>query len=243
MAGTTPEGHAIPPATEGAFLSRTFKVGKEQYPYQIYLPAGDAANGKRPVILFLHGSGERGSDGQRQTEIGLGPAIRSDHARFPFIVVFPQCPEALTWLDPRMEALALGALDETVREYGGDKERLYLTGVSMGGVGAWQLAARYPEKFAAIVPVSGRSPLRGISKDPEGEIARRIGKIPVWAFHGSEDQQVSVEGTRRIVAALRQSGNNVNYTEYAGVGHNSWDRAYAEPELVAWLLSHKIKRL
>jgi predicted peptidase len=141
-----------------------------------------------------------------------------------------------------MEALALGALDDAVREYSGDEERLYLTGVSMGGIGSWQFAARHPGKFAAVVPVSGRSPLRGLAEDPEEEIARRIGNTPAWVFHGTEDQIVSVEGSRRIVAALRRLGNNANYTEYAGVGHNSWDKAYAEPELVPWLLSHRLRR-
>jgi predicted peptidase len=228
--------------TEGTFISRTLKAGKEEYHYQVYVPAGGAQEGKRPVILFLHGSGERGQDNERQTEIGLGPVIRREAARFPFIVVFPQCRVGLTWLDARMEAVALGALDDAVREYGGDEERIYLTGVSMGGIGSWHLTAKHPGKFAAVVPVSGRSPLRGLAEDPEGEIARRVGNIPVWVFHGDEDQIVGVENSRRIVAALRRLGNNANFTEYAGVGHNSWDSAYAEPELVPWLLSHRLQR-
>jgi predicted esterase len=223
------------PAPAGEFLQRTVEVRGARYAYQVYVPAPDASGAKRPVLLFLHGSGERGAGPRSQDEVGLSADVMRDASRFPFVAVFPRCKAGADWTDPEMEALALAALDAAVAEFGGDAGRLYLTGVSMGGTGAWHLASRHPGKFAALVPVCGRSPLKGISRDPYGEVARKVGRTPVWIFHGSEDGNVPVYQARMLRDALDAAGGDFKYTEYEGVGHNAWDRAYTDPELWEWL--------
>ncbi|MDY6877778.1 MAG: prolyl oligopeptidase family serine peptidase [Chloroflexota bacterium] len=153
---------------------------------------------------------------------------------------------------------AIKALDDVMEAFNGDAQRTYLTGLSMGGNGAWLLAAQYPTKFAALVPICGFiRPPREIPEefkdavpqallsflshpDPYRMIAQQIGKMPVWAFHGSADESVPVEETRKMVESLKGHGGRVRYTEYAGVDHNSWDAAYAEPGLMDWLLAQRL---
>lgn len=237
------------------FLNRTVKVSGTTYLYQVFVPNNWTKKQKWPVILFLHGSGERGETGLPQTDVGIGRAIRMSEKPMPFVVVMPQCRPDKTWTMPEMEAQALAALDETVKEFHGDPERVYLTGLSMGGYGTWDIAARYPGKFAAYVPVcgglEGKSDYPAIGgslakdasiPDPYAETARRIGKTPVWIFHGDSDTSVPVEESRKMAEALKAEGANYKYTEYPGVGHNSWDKAYAEPELVPWLLEQKLQK-
>lgn len=235
---------------ETGFLDRTVSVAGKSYRYQVYVPADFRSQKTWPVILFLHGSGERGTDGLLQTQVGLPSAIRQNSSRFPFIVVIPQCSPNLTWSSPDMRSLTLQALDRTMKEFHGDRRRIYLSGLSMGGFGTWELALAQPGRFAALVPIcSGVRPLSDWpdlrvdipgdpkNSDPYAEVARRIGKTPVWMFHGDADDAVPVEESRHMAAALKASGADFKYTEYPGVGHNSWDKAYAEPELVFWLLS------
>ncbi len=236
------------------FLNRTARVAGKSYRYQVYVPATFRSQKSWPVILFLHGSGERGSDGLLQTQVGLPSAIRQNNARFPFIVVMPQCSPKLTWSSPDMRLLALQALDHAIKEFHGDRRRVFLSGLSMGGFGTWELAVAQPGRFAALVPIcSGVRPLSDwpdlrvdipgdpMSSDPYAEVARRIGKTPVWMFHGDADDSVPVEESRHMAAALKAAGADFKYTEYPGVGHNSWDKAYAEPDLVVWLLSKSLK--
>jgi predicted peptidase len=206
------------------------------------------------VILFLHGVGEGGEDGLLQTQVGLGPAIRQARERFPFIVVFPQARRDQLWAG-EMATLALKTLDQALKEFNGDPQRLYVTGISMGGFGTWYLAAKAPGKFAAIVPICGfvnvkRPDLPAERKafilkdnpfdkspDPYVTVATQISKVPTWIFHGGADPVISPDESRRMFQTLKVSGFDVRYTEYEGVEHNSWDRAYAEPDLVPWLLS------
>ncbi len=129
-------------------------------------------------------------------------------------------------------------MNKTVEEFGGDRERLYLIGVSMGGYGVWDMAAQNPGKFAALVPICGGSPLR--TGDRFTEIARRIGRTPAWVFHGAKDGVVPVSESRQMVEALKSAGGNVRYSEYEGVGHNVWLNAAAEPNLLPWLLSQRL---
>jgi predicted peptidase len=247
---------AISAATrvETGFLDRTVSVSGRSYRYQVYVPADFRAKKSWPVILFLHGAGERGSEGLLQTDVGIGHAIRLDASRFPLIVVLPQCGKDKIWGEPDMQALALAALDASIQEFHGDRKHVYLTGLSMGGFGTWELAARNPGRFAAIMPIcSGvqrqkdwpqlRVTLIDDPKiiEPFAEVARRIGSIPVWMFHGDADQAVPVEQSRRMAEALEAAGAEFKYTEYPGVNHNSWDKAYAEPDLVPWLLSKSLK--
>ena len=238
---------------ETGFLNRTLRQNSDSFRYQVYVPPQWTPENPWPVILFLHGAGERGEDGVIQSETGIGTAIRRNPERFPCLVVLPQCREDMWWVHAEMESVALKALREVIREFNGDPQRIYLTGLSMGGYGTWRLGAKYPGTFAALVPICGgiRPPPRirlprGSSLapppgDPYVATAQKIGKTPVWAFHGDADPTVPVSESRNMVEALQAAGGNVTYTEYEGVGHNSWDKAYAEPELIPWLLSHRLR--
>jgi predicted peptidase len=240
-------------AEETGFLNRTVKDGNETYRYQVFVPRDWNKNQKWPVILFLHGAGERGDDGLIQTEVGIGTAIRRHVDRFPAIVVFPQCRKNVWWLHQAMQDQALKALEQSTKEFNGDTNRLYLTGISMGGYGTWSIAAKNPGKFAALAPVCGgirppaRAPVPEEMKnidpnlDPYAESAKKIGRTPVWIFHGGEDRIVPTEESQKMNEALKASGGNVKYTEYESVAHNSWDKAYAEAELMKWMLEQRLK--
>jgi predicted peptidase len=229
---------------ETGFLDRTVTVAGTEYKYQVFVPDNWTKKKKWPVILFLHGAGERADDGLIQTEVGIGTAIRRNRSRFPAIVVMPQCRKDVWWADS-MADVAMAALTEAQKEFHGDATRIYLTGLSMGGYGTWYLAGKYPGKFAAIVPICGGilvpDKARAQSPDdnsPYTEAAKKIGnKTPVWIFHGGDDPVVPVTESRRMAEAMKALGGELHYTEYPGVGHNSWEKAYAEGELLPWMLS------
>lgn len=234
------------------FQSRTLTIEGKTFQYRVFVPKAWSRKKPWPVILFLHGAGERGDDNLAQTRVGLGPAILGQQDTFRSIVVMPQCPSNRWWSEPGMQSVALKSLEQTAKEFNGDATRTYLTGLSMGGYGSWAMAATNPKKFAAIVVVCGgvRPPPRlnlpqamtgfASEADPYGAVAARVGKTPVWVFHGDADLAVPVTESRMMVEALKAAHGDVRYNEYAGVGHNSWDKAYAEPELFAWLMSkHK----
>jgi predicted peptidase len=236
---------------ETGFLNRTVVVDGVTYKYQVFVPSNWNKKIRWPVILFLHGYGEEGDDGLMQTQVGLGTAIRKHVERFPTVVVIPQCRKEDWWTNSAMEAQALKALDQTMKEFKGDPQRVYLTGPSMGGYGSWALGSQYPGRFAALVPICGgvRLPPAHVipnahdtddSADPYTAVAGKIGKTPVWVFHGGADPVVPVTESRQMVAALKAAGGNVRYTEYPGVKHESWENAYAEPELLPWLLAQKL---
>lgn len=235
---------------ETGFLDRTVTVNGTPHRYQVYIPASYAGSALRwPVILFLHGGGERGSDGLLQTTVGLAPSIRSAPARYPAIVVMPQLPSDSLWLGEPAEA-AMAALDQTLAEFRADPERVYLTGLSLGGNGTWNLAYRFPQRFAAIAPICGfismlgrlpasRAIVPADSGDSFAAIARRLGRLPTWIFHGEVDPVVPVSESRRAAEALRAAGGNVRYTEFLGGGHNAWDAAYASPQFQEWLFAQR----
>lgn len=235
------------------FQNRAVTIGATEYHFRVFTPKGWSKKKKSPVILFLHGAGERGDDNLAQTKVGIGPAILRQQESLPFIVVLPQCPRNRWWTEPGMQAQALKALDQTIKEFNGDPKRTYLTGLSMGGYGAWIMAASNPSMFAALAVVCGgvRPPPRvnvpqpsdglAASADPYGAVAAKVGKTPVWVFHGGADPVVPVTESRKMVETLKAIGGNVRYNEYEGVGHNSWDKAYAEPELFPWLFSQRKK--
>jgi predicted peptidase len=238
---------------ETGFLDRTVSLNGESYRYQVYVPRDFDSKKKWPVILFLHGAGERNDDGLQQTDVGIGHAIRANAARFPFIVVMPQCRKDKRWIHADMQAQAMTALEQSIKEFHGDRDRLYLTGLSMGGYGTWDMTAKYPGKFAAYVPICGGiyGPAKvpdarvGLAADPSvtdpyAETAKRIGYTPIWIFHGAADDTVPVEESRKMAHALEAAKANFHYTEYPGVGHNAWDKAYAEPELIPWLLAQHL---
>lgn len=230
---------------ETGFLDRTLVSAGERYRYQVFVPADFTLSQSWPVILFLHGAGERGTDGLRPTDVGIGSAIRRNASRFPAIVVFPQAhPDSEGWRGPTAAA-ALHALDRTVAEFHGDPLRLYLTGLSMGGSGTLRVAAEYPGRFAALVPICPdfdgeltrpRSPDGGAT-DPYRALAQAVGDLPIWIFQGEDDEDPPPAVTRHLVRVLQQHPAEVRYTEYPHVGHNAWDRAYAEAGLIPWLLA------
>ena len=232
------------------FLERTISIGQTTYRYQVFLPLGWRRGEVWPVILFLHGNGERGNDGLRQTRVGIGPVIRRNPEKVPAIVLLPQCRKGMWWTHREMETLALSILEVSLQEFNGDPARTSLTGISMGGYGTWNLAARYPGKFVALAPICGGVlPPPGV-RIPEGhppvefsvapyrEMAKRIGDTPVWIFHGTDDQRVPVSESRKMAEAIQLAGGGVRYSEYAGIGHNSWENAYDEPDFFQWILSH-----
>jgi predicted peptidase len=227
------------------FLDRTVAVGGTEYKYQVFVPEDWTDRKKWPVILFLHGAGERGDDGLIQTEVGIGTAIRRGRSRVPAIVVMPQCRKDVWWTSEAMGDVAMAALAQAQKEFRGDSQRVYLTGLSMGGYGTWYLAGKYPGKFAAIAPICGGILMPDLARKqspddmkPYTEAAGKIGKgTPTWIFHGGDDPVVPTTESQRMAAAMKALGGEVKYTEYPGVGHNSWEKAYAEPELFTWILS------
>jgi len=232
---------------ETGFLDRSITFQGTVRRYQVYLPLSYTPNRRWPVILFLHGAGERGSDGLRPTETGLAQAIRANRERFPALVVFPQVAHPDSFWAGADEALALAQLDAAMAEFGGDSDRVYLTGVSMGGFGTWRSAAEHPDRFAAIVPIAAGlldPPPIGTSlttADPYGEVAQRVRHLPIWVFQGQRDP-LSLHDARAYVEALRRFGTDVQYTEYVGVGHDAWTQAYADPKLWEWLFAQKRRR-
>jgi len=228
---------------EAGVLTRNVKVGAAAYAYQVFVPAKLAGKQKLPVIVFLHGITQRGEGGVVPTKGASGALVQRYLEGVPAIVLVPQCRKGSYWTDAEMGKMVMQALDQTVAEFGADKERLYLTGVSMGGYGVWQLASQHPDKFAALIAICGGSPLSGGDNgDRFLPIARQIGHTPVWVFHGADDTVVPVTESRGMVKALKTiDGNNVRYSEYAGGGHNVWMKALAEPQLLSWLLAQRLE--
>jgi len=220
-------------------LTRNVAVGKNSYTYQVFVPAKLRGQKNLPVILFLHGIGQRGAGGLLPTEGPAASIARGYLEGVPAIILLPRCDKQYFWNDGEMERMTLAALDETVREFGADTKRLYLAGVSMGGYGAWHFASQRPGKFAAVVSVCGGSPVR--AGERFATVARGVGRTPVWVFHGAEDRVVQVSESRRMVEALRAvEGNRVRYSEYAKVGHNVWLKALGEPALLPWLFEQRL---
>ncbi len=236
---------------ETGFLDRSTTIGGQRYPYQVYVPANYATRTDWPVILFLHGAGERGPDGLQQTAVGLASAIRKDPSRYPAIVVLPQVPKDSAWAGAPAEA-AMIALRQTMADYRVDADRVYLTGLSMGGRGTWYLAYRNPGLFAAVAPICGwitatprfsALPVVPTDSGPEfAALARQLRGVPIWIFHGEMDSVVPVIGSRAPAAALKEAGSAARYTEYLGIDHNSWDATYASKEFVEWLFSQRRRR-
>ncbi len=244
-------------SASGAFVERSVTVDGAAYRYQVFVPARSSRSGvvptiPLPIIMFLHGTGERGSDGDKPTRVGLGPYIRAHADTFPAIAVFPQAPDGRDWNGVAAE-IAFAALDAATQEFVGDPDRSYLTGLSMGGYGTWELALMQPQRFAALAPVCGGltapraernlvvTPLQG-EADPPAALARRLKHLPAWIFHGAKDDVVPPRESREVAIALKAVGADVRYTEFPEANHNSWDPAYSQtPELWTWLFAQRRK--
>lgn len=233
------------------FLKKDF-TGSDgtQLPYRILYPAKYEAQRKYPLILVLHGAGERGSDNEKQlvhgSKLFLDSTVR---AKYPAIVVFPQCPEQTYWSSVKVDRSQtplmldfdysrpvtgpLKAFMELVQELINsgtvDKRCVYVTGLSMGGMGTFEIVHRYPGIFAAALPICG------------GGDTLRYKKVdvPFWVFHGSNDSVVDVAYSRAMVARLKELRVKTRYTEYPGVNHNSWDNAFAEPDFLRWMFKRR----
>ena len=196
--------------------------------YLLFLPEDYGQKKQQwPLIMFLHGAGERGSD-LNKVKVHGPPKIVENRKDFPFIVVSPQCPED-DWWTGKVEVL-INLLDDIVARYKVDTERIYLTGLSMGGFGTWSLASEYPERFAAIAPICGGG---------NRIMALRLEDVPVWVFHGAKDPVVPLEESEEMVNAIRSRGGNVKLTVYPDAGHDSWTETYNNQKLYDWFLEQR----
>ncbi len=231
------------------FLNRSLTVGDEEYAYQVYIPADYSPATKWAVVVDLHGKSFGGRDGLRQTRFGLANAIRIQPDWFPIIGLFPQSPDDGEWKGFNAE-LVIAELDATLREFSGERDRVYLTGFSMGGAGVYHLARDYPDRFAALV-VSCGSPLRPpIALEKAGmpvidrsasvfaSVAEKMPELPIWIFHGTADTTVPFNEAQTMVAALEEIGREPRFTEYPGKDHRGGcGMPYLEEELWSWLLA------
>jgi len=227
----SPTAEAVP----GRQVPRRFRLpdapsgGRGRLDYLLFLPAsyGTDPGRKWPLILFLHGLGETGTNLKLLKAHSI-PKKVDKQPNFPFITVSPQCPYEFCW---RHELPTLNALlDEVVAAYAVDIQRIYVTGLSLGGFGAWALASLYPERFAAVVPVCGGG-------DPATVCSLK--EVPVWAFHGARDEVVPPHESQRMVDALRACGGSARLTLYPDLAHDSWTRTYDNPALFDWLLQQR----
>ena len=224
-----------PPAMKPGQTAQTFSVTQTRTlsaGYLLFLPENYGADKSKrwPLILFLHGAGERGTNLAIVAKHGP-PKIDTSEKNFPFIVVSPQCPEGKIWSND----LLLALLDEIETKYAVDTKRIYLTGLSMGGFGTWSLGLTHPEKFAAIAPICGGGELI----TPLLADKAKLTTLPVWVFHGAKDPVVPVEESERMVKLLKHyEVREVKLTVYPEAQHDSWTQTYANPELFAWFLQH-----
>ncbi len=224
-AGTDPDS--------GRFVFRSVRVAGETHRYAVWLPPGHDARRDWPAVVFLHGSGECGRNGEKQTRVGFGPALAAHPERWPFVAVFPQKPaEDPEWEE--CEAIVFRVLADAIRRDGIDEKHVALAGISQGGHGTWFIGARHPERWTCLVPICGYGRPRNLQ--------RRAMRLPVWAFHGLRDDVVDPNDTRKIVAGLRheRSANgldpdDVHMTLFPEANHDSWDPAFAHDSLNVWL--------
>jgi poly(3-hydroxybutyrate) depolymerase len=220
------------------FINLVFKDDEGEHKYVVFVPQNDTPEKKWPVILFLHGAGERGNDGTRQTTVGLGPLVKARAKTFPFLVVFPQAEDTKGRLltgwsaDSADGKRAIQILEAVEKQFPVDQSRRILTGWSMGGYGTWSIAAAMPKHWSAIVPLAGGG---------DEDSAKQLKNVPVWAFHGPNDAVIRSEESRRMIAALKSAGGRPRYTETVGLDHDVWKVVYDSDALYAWMLNPKLE--
>lgn len=229
-----------PPAS--GFIYRTIPVDDRRLPCVVYVPPEYTPQRAWPVILFLHGSGERGSDGFAPMDVGIGPALRRPPGHVQAVVVMPQAPAGEVWWSDAMVRFALRSLEDISRDYHLDPQRVYLTGISLGGAGVLHLAQRIRGRVAAVAPVCAFLGRPDVPADPREleALAEALRDVPVWLFHGANDPAVPVARAREIMASLRKTNPQARYTEYPTGDHLIWDRVYGDPQFWAWLLSQRL---
>ena len=216
----------------------------ETLKYRIHVPANLPAGKKVPLILFLHGAGERGDDNVAQLKHGVTDLIRFGMTNGEAVVIAPQCPAGMQWVNPTWSApshlmpsmpstpmkLAILLLQDAMSKLPVDPARIYVTGISMGGYGTWDILQRKPGLFAAAVPICGGA---------DTTLAPALKNIPIWAFHGDKDGAVPVSRSRDMVKALQACGSKVQYREYPNAGHDVWTRTYSDKAVLTWLFAQK----
>ena len=220
----SPSARSAEPAA-GKQVEQSFKSSDSaEVPYLLYLPENYKPGIALPVMLFLHGRGE--SDGPLSVVAKWGPPLLvAEGEKLPYILLSPQCPKEDNWSSATQQSRLIELLDSVVDKFGGDKNRIYLTGLSMGGSGSWRMAADHPQRFAAVVPICGR----GQTSD-----ADKLKPLPIWVFCG--DQDGVFQANEELVQAVEQAGSqSIRFTSLEHFGHNSWSAAYASPELYQWL--------
>ncbi|MBD3675055.1 MAG: prolyl oligopeptidase family serine peptidase [Planctomycetaceae bacterium] len=235
----------ISDTVKNAYAPKTYTSCENTLNYRFLTPESIEPCQKYPLVLFLHGAGERGDDNTKQLIHGLSEFLTPENRRdFPCFVVAPQCPSERKWAEvdwtktehqmPEEWSVPLGLtrdlLHKLIQEYPIDTSRLYITGLSMGGYGTWDYIQREPEFFAAAIPICGGA---------DENYADRLTKLPIWAFHGDQDQAVPLIRTTRMVEAIRDAGGSPKMTIYPGVGHNSWTQTYANRDVFKWLFAQR----
>jgi predicted peptidase len=251
MAATQAVGdEAIEPFEVHSYSHTGGPYQNEEFQYLVLKPKHVEPGKKYPLVLFLHGAGERGVNDMPLVSKHFPQRMASDEYRekFPCFLIVPQCRPNKRWVnadwgDDKSQKMkpepseqmkvAIAILKKSMEKYPVDKNRVYLTGLSMGGYGSWELAVRHPEWFAAVVPICGGG---------DETQAERLKNVPLWAVHGDADTAVPVERSRKMIAAIKAAGGHPKYTEYPGVGHNSWTRAYTDPNgVLPWMFEQARK--
>lgn len=224
-----------------------FRSGENTLPYRLMTPANPKPGQKYPLVIFLHGAGERGNDNNVQLVHGVKEFANANaREKFPCFLIAPQCPTGKRWVEVDWSAKQhdmppkpseplnwlLALLEQMKKEKPIDTDRIYVTGLSMGGFGTWDLLSRHAEMIAAAVPVCGGG---------DETKAPVMKGVPIWVFHGAKDTAVIPARSRNMVEAVKKAGGTIKYTEYPEVGHDSWNKAYADPELLPWLFAQKLK--
>jgi predicted peptidase len=228
----------------GALNARTYTSQGVAYRYQLFIPYDHDPATRWPVVVALHGSREKGTDGIKQAKTGLGPIVLEQARTFPAVVVFPQVHVT----DPVSRSVEVmnGLIADAMTVVNGDPRRLYLTGLSYGGIISYHLVRSDASRFAAVVPIATHPVVLGedgITRRPDAEVdaalAHALRATPVWMFHGAHDGAIPADRARRLYAALRRAGGSVRYTEYPDGGHEVWERTYRSPELWSWLFAQR----
>lgn len=234
------------------FEKKMFISGNDTLRYRVLLPVNFDKTEKYPLVLFLHGAGERGSDNEKQLVHGMPKFVDPDNRRnFPCIVVAPQCPSNQSWNSAKTNRdvrpfarefnynnpitrplqLAIDLTNSIIDEGSVDKKKVVVIGLSMGGIGTFEAVGRFPKMFVAAAPICGGGDTKFYSK--------KQAKVDFWIFHGAVDGTVDARYSREMFARLKELKANVKYSEYPGVDHNSWDNAFAEPGLMPWLMGKR----
>ncbi len=238
----------IAPAAAAGFSGHIFtNAAGRTIPYQLLEPDPAQNQTKFPLVIFFHGAGERGTDNEKQLIHGTRLFLTSTNRQaYPCFVVAPQCPSEQQWVDmpwntdsgdrPAQPSAAMGLVLELLAKLSRDKSidtnRIYVTGLSMGGFATWDCITRFPGRFAAAVPVCGGG--------DDKTVTAAVAQTPVWTFHSDDDTVVRVGRTRAMVEAMRRAGGAPKYNEFTGLGHNAWDKAYSEPDLLPWMFAQRL---